>query len=183
MTAPNFTAKVKEFLYDRGIQASDADFKAMTETLQADYDNSVNEAKKTSQQPRTSTRDEVLEAGRAQITVNNEAATKNLPILEKKQDIFAKGRDRIIEGDINKHAALTDANTQSQLALMGGSFRDMQKDAFASKADSLQGNIGYYDRRDSKYVDVIKGDQALAQQGMNMDFIGKLVAGAALLAG
>ena len=182
MTAPNYTAKVKEFLTSKGIQASDAEFQEMTEALRKDYEGSVADSKATSQQPRSSTKPSTLQDGRDANTVTNEAAQNNLAIQRETAGIAGDMRDRRISGDITKHAALTDAHTNSQLALMGGTFRKLQGDTLASKDRTVQGSLDYYDRRDDKYVDVIKGDQALAQQGMNIDFISKLVAGAALLA-
>jgi len=182
MTSPNYAAKVKEFLTSKGIQATDAEFQDMTETLRKSYEGSVADSKATSQQPRPSTKPGLLQDGREGIQLQNEANLLDLEVQRGALDIHTDARNNRIEGDIRKNDALTDAHTNSQLALMGGTFRDLQGDTLASKDRTVQGSFDYHDRRDDKYVGLIKGDQALAQQGMNMDFISKLVAGAALLA-
>ena len=182
MTTP-LHERLKKFLQENGAESTDAEITEMASVLRNQYASEIEGTKSELDKPRPSTRGDGMQGARDANVINYEAGKQNLELQRGTAGIAGDMYERRIKGDINKHAALTDANTQSQLALMGGSFRQMQQDAFASKADSLQGNIGYYDRRDSKYVDVIKGDQALAQQGMNMDFIGKLVAGAALLAG
>ncbi len=183
MTSPNYAAKVREFLTSKGIQATDAEFQDMTETLRKSYEDSVAASKATSEQPRSSTKPSILQDGRDANTVTNEAAQNNLAIQRGTADIAGGMRDRRIDGDIRKNDALTDAHTNSQLALMGGTFRDLQGDTLASKDRTVQGSLDYYSGRDDKYVDIMKGEQALAGRGMNMDFIGKLVAGAALMAG
>ena len=66
---------------------------------------------------------------------------------------------------------------------MGGTHMDAVNAGLASKDRTMEGILDYYRGRDSKYAEIMKSEQQMMQQAGTMDMIGKLLAGAAMLAG
>lgn len=140
--------------------------------LRSTYEAAATKAEQESQAPRESTRNTQLQSLKDTHEVNRDHVVKSIPGLRGTMEVHAEGRG------IRKQQ-----DTDQTMTVMGGSYRDMLNDGLDSKDKTFQGMIDYYNQRDARYADLVRSQHGLANKGMTMDLIGKLVGGAAMLAG
>ena len=180
----NWHSTAKEWLTKNGYEgASDEKIKEMGETLKQQYNESVIRAHEGAKKPHESTKSESVEAAKDQGQLQIDQAAGMIPVQRQTADIHTGLRQARTNQDIQKHTAVTDNHTNSQMQILGGSYRDHLGDSLASKDRTVAGVLDYYNKRDARYADLVRSEHATAGRAQTMDMIGRLLGGAAMLAG